>query len=661
MKNLIHFIVITILVSILGACSTTAKHVSLQSASLPKLIPLRDFVANRQSNYGYKISPDGKKVAWIAVSGTKLAVHFKTIGTDKVKVIKNHNGNSAHGFFWGQDSSTLFSHRDINGNENHHVIKKSINTPQAKGIDLTPLKGTKASIVRIPSNNPTQIIIQHNKRDKTVFDLFSLDLKTNQLKLIAKNPGRVTRWSIDDEGKLRGRFRKISDTVTRFETFSATPSTTNEKWTKVMDWDFDDSFYIIGFTKEANTVWAISNINRDKKALYKFNYKTKRKVLVYEEKDIDLENVFISKVTRQPIMSVSMPNYPRTHFFNKATALEFSALKKRLNGNLFITSADYLERTVIIAASSEKTASHYLYQRDSRKLTLLGKHHMANYQAILSSTKPISYKSRDGLTINGYLTIPKGLEGKHNLPMVLQVHGGPWGRDRFGINSHVQFLANRGYAVLQVNYRGSTGYGKKFKNAAIGEFAGKMHTDLIDGVNWAVSKRIADKNKICISGGSYGGYATLVGMTFTPDVFACGVDVVGPSNLYTLLKNTPRYWKNFMPLWHKFVGDPDNPKDRKRMESQSPLFKVNAVKNPLLIVQGANDPRVKQQESDQIVKALRESGKEVEYLLFKDEGHGIRKWTNNLIYKRKLEDFLAKHLGGRSAGFDYFEIGAMIF
>lgn len=640
-----------------------ATHENLQSASLPKLIPLRDFVANRQSNYAYKISPDGKKLAWIAVSGVNLAIHFKTIGTDHVQIIKNKKGVGY--FYWGQDSTSLFFHQDKNGNENYHVLKASINSPERKPVDITPLKNTKAGIVIIPQNDPSHIFIQHNQRDKTVFDLFQLDLKTNKLKLVAKNPGKVIHWLIDDNGKLRGRFRKITDKTTRLETLSNRPTNVtnpnNTTWDKVLDWNFDDSFYVLDFAKEENTLWVISNINRDKKALYKFNYKTKKKTLVYAENDIDLRNIHISKVTHQPVISVSMPNYPRIHIFDEPTALEFAKLKKRLTGNLFITNADNSERNVVLAVSTEKTASHYLYQRDSDTLSLLGKHPMAEHEAILSSTKPISYKSRDGLTIHGYLTLPKGLEKQKNLPMILQVHGGPWSRDVFRVNTHVQFLANRGYAVLQVNYRGSSGYGKKFRNAAIGEFAGKMHSDLIDGVNWAISKQIADKNKICISGGSYGGYATLVGMTFTPDVFACGVDVVGPSNLVTLLKNSPSYWKNSMPFWYKFVGNPDNPRDRKKMESQSPLFKVNAVKNPLLIVQGANDPRVKQQESDQIVKALRASGKEVEYLLFKDEGHGIRKWTNNLIYKRKLEDFLAKHLGGRSAGFDYYELGAMIF
>ena len=253
------------------------------------------------------------------------------------------------------------------------------------------------------------------------------------------------------------------------------------------------------------------------------------------------------------------------------------------------------------------------------------------------------------------------------LPMVLLVHGGPWARDYWDYvykykGTTVQFLANRGYAVLQINYRGSKGYGKRFRKAAAGEFAGKMHTDLIDGVEWAIGKGIADPKKIAIFGASYGGYATLVGLTFTPDIFTCGVDMYGISNLVSWIKSIPKYWKPFMSLrWYRYVGHPDSPEDRREMESRSPLFHVDRIRRPLLIAQGANDPRVPQQESDQIVAAMRKAGKEVEYILFPDEGHSIRHWKNRLVFYRKVEDFLAKHLGGRSAGFDYYELGFLIF
>lgn len=655
MEKLLSLLLFIFIFSLSG-CSTAPTHKNLRSAALPKLIPLRDFVANTKNSYGYQVSPDGKKLAWLAVKGTKLAIHFKNINSKRIQAINTHSGRSVSNFNWAQDSRTLFYHEDKLGDENYHVFKVSIDNPNAKSIDLTPLKGVRAYITSVPRNDPNHIFIQHNKRDKSVYDLFRLNLKTNKLQLVAENPGDVYNFLIDDSGKLRGRFRKIIDTQKTLESLSAD----GKHWNKVIDWDFEDYLEILDFTADPNSVWLLSNIGSDKSSLNKMDLRTGKMQFIYAEKDVDVGRVLISKISKKPVYVSSMPGYPQLHFFDPAFEAEFKRLKQKHPGYLNLVSADNSERTAVFVVSTEKKREYYLYNRDSGETTLIGKNPLFKYASILSTTKPISYKSRDGLTIHGYLTIPKGLEGKR-VPMVLQVHGGPWGRDRYGTNKRNQFLANRGYAVLQVNYRGSTGYGKRFMQAAVREFAGKMHDDLIDGVNWAVAQGVADKKKICISGGSYGGYATLVGMTFTPDVFACGVDVVGMSNLVTLIKNVPAYWKHGMPFWYKYVGNPDNPEDKKDMESRSPLFKVNAVKNPLMIVQGANDPRVTQLESDQIVKALRASGKEVEYLLFKDEGHGIRKWTNNLVYHRKMEDFLAKHLGGRSAGFDYYELGTLIF
>jgi dipeptidyl aminopeptidase/acylaminoacyl peptidase len=266
--------------------------------------------------------------------------------------------------------------------------------------------------------------------------------------------------------------------------------------------------------------------------------------------------------------------------------------------------------------------------------------------------KPISFKSRDNLNIHGYLTVPKGTSGE-NLPMVLLVHGGPWNRDRWGYNPMVQFLANRGYAVLQINFRGSSGYGHNFLEAGADEWAGKMHNDLIDGVRWAIDEGVANPEKIAIMGSSYGGYAALVGLAFTPERFACGVDVFGPSNLVTLLESSPKYWKFGMSMMYRHIGNPNNPEDRRTMEAKSPLFHVDKITKPLLIVQGGKDVRVTVKESEQIVAAVRKAGKDVKYIFFDNEGHGIRSWSNMLHYLSKLESFLAKHLGGRKSFFKY--------
>ena len=364
----------------------------------------------------------------------------------------------------------------------------------------------------------------------------------------------------------------------------------------------------------------------------------------------------MSQITKAPLIAASFPDYPKLHFFDPTVEADAMVLRDQTPMGMRIQSADHDERIVTVATYTDKGSAHHLYFRDTQKKVLLSSDPIFRYRDVLATMKPISYKSRDGLKIHGYLTTLNGTFGKP-VPMVLFVHGGPWVRDYWGYRSTAQFLANRGYAVLQINYRGSTGYGRTFKEAAKGEFAGKMHTDLIDGVRWAISQGIADPDKIAIYGHSYGGYAALVGLTFTPDVFACGVDVVGISNLISFTKAVPKYWKIWMPYWYRYVGNPNKPEDRRKMKSKSPLFHVDRIKRPLLIVQGENDPRVKRQESDQIVAALNKAGKTVEYILFEDEGHSIRNWQNRLIFYRRLEDFFAEHLGGMSAGFDLYELG----
>ena len=416
----------------------------------------------------------------------------------------------------------------------------------------------------------------------------------------------------------------------------------------------EDTLRVLSFTADGDAVWALSNRGWDRISLVRMDFATGAERLIYTDPQVDLSAAIISYLTKEPLVAIAYPDYQRLHFFDPQIKEDAMTILDRLPMAIGMNSADYDERMITVSTSTDKGYTYYLYDRDTHKKTLLHRNPIFKYEKSLAMMKPIDLKSRDGLTLRGYLTLPRGLPGKE-LPMVLLVHGGPWSRDYWGYRSTVQFLANRGYAVLQINYRGSTGYGRAFKESAKGEFAGKMHTDLIDGVKWAVAQGIADPDKIAIFGFSYGGYATLVGLTFTPDVFACGVDVFGISNLVTFTQSVPTYWKNWMPYWHKYVGNPNNPADITRMESKSPLFRVDQIMRPLLIVQGANDARVKQQESDQIVAAMRKAGKEVEYILFQNEGHSIRNWQNRVIFYRKLEDFLAKHLGGRSGGFDLYE------
>ena len=642
--------IVTLLVLVFSSCTTAPRHPALESAQLPDLIPLRHLVVNKETKFNYRISPDGRKLGWIAVKSGRLTIHLKQIDEDKVSALTPAAPGNIFGFIWTPDSRRILYWQDQSGNENYHIYLADSDHPDQPAVDLTPFEKTRAGIHQIIRTDPDNVLITHNNRYSTAYDLYRVNLKTREQTMLAQNPGDVLIWLTDDEGNLRARVRKNNEELRIFETFNAPKNT----WKALMSLDLEDSLWILRFTAEGDAVWALSNRGRDRISLVRMDLASGDEKLVYEEPQVDLSGVFISYHTKEPLVAIAFPNYQKLHFFDPEIEEDARIFLDQDHVALNLNSADYEERLLTVAAYTDKDYEYYLFNRDTRQKVLLHRNPVSKYQDSLTSVQPVSFKSRDGLTIHAYLTLPQGTPGR-GLPMVLLVHGGPWARDYWGYSSTVQFLANRGYAVLQINYRGSTGYGRAFKEAAVGEFAGKMHTDLIDGVDWAVAQGIADPQKIAIFGFSYGGYATLVGLTFTPETFACGVDVFGISNLVTFTQSVPQYWKNWMPYWYKYVGNPINPADITRMESKSPLFRVDQINRPLLIVQGAKDARVKQQESDQIVDAMRKAGKDLKYILFPNEGHSIRNWQNRVIFYRKLEDFLARHLGGRSGGFDLYE------
>ncbi len=355
------------------------------------------------------------------------------------------------------------------------------------------------------------------------------------------------------------------------------------------------------------------------------------------------------KETQKPYLLYLEPDFPKHFFLDPEMEKDFEPMLKRIREDGFqrlnIRSSDDSARVFTISANSDKDWKYYLFDRDSGKIEVLSSNPLAKNTPHLSDIRPVSFTSRDGLEIYGYLTLPKGAPEK-NLPMVVLVHGGPWSRDYWGFDREVQFLANRGCAVLQINFRGSDGYGRKYMEAAMGEFAGKMHTDLIDGSTWVIDQGIADPEKIAIMGASYGGYAALVGVTFTPDFFACGIDVFGMSDLETLIEVAPVWWKLGMPKFYKYIGDPKNPEDLEMMKSKSPIYKLDEIKRPLLVIYGGEDQRVDRKQSIDIIEKLKESGKDFEWYSFPDAGHGFY-GRNRLTYFRLVEEFLAKHLGSR--------------
>jgi dipeptidyl aminopeptidase/acylaminoacyl peptidase len=646
--------VLLIVLLFLQACAVAPQHPSLVGQSQGKLISVRDFVADMDFTAYYQLSPDGKQLGWIGISRFKPAVFLKNLDDGKTKIIPKLGE-----FTWTADSQYLLVTADEGGDENHHVYKIPARGDSAAITDLTPWKGAKSQVHTVVRDT-SDILITSNRRNPKVFDLYQVDTATGKTQLVGDNPGKVNYWLVNKHGKLLARVHQQGERL-RLERAPAAPG---GEWVKLFGWSMFDTIAPLDISDDDQSVWALSNRGRDKAALVKISLQDGHETVVYADPAVDVEEAFISKKTRQPIAAVSSPDFQKIKVFDPVLAQEVENILRGKRARLTLTGADDAENQLIYHLQTEQGGQHVLYNRTTRQSTVLSEDTLAritrkNAGQALARTEPVSFQSRDGLTLHGYLTLPTGVKAQ-NLPMVLSVHGGPWARDRW-FAEKAFFLANRGYAVLQVNYRGSGGYGRRFQEAAIGEFAGKMHDDLIDGVQWAIGQGIADPKRVAISGGSYGGYATLVGLTFTPEVFACGVDFVGISDLASLLESTPEYWELSMPWWHKYVGDPKNPAQRNILDAKSPLYKVEQVTKPLLIMHGVNDPRVKLNQSERMVAALQKLGKPVRYVTFAGDGHGNDKWSNNLTLYREMEDFFAACLGGRSSGFDVYQLGSWAF
>lgn len=635
----------------LSGCAVAPTHPSLKSAALPEMLTLNSMVADRQSKVGFSVSPDGKKLAWIGVKGVSPVVWVKTLGLEDDKAFAWRSGRY---YRWSADSQFIALVADQGGDENAHIYVGKVQGSSTDLVDMTAFEKTNSHILRTVDGG-AQLVITSNRRDKKLFDLYTLNLATSKLELMATNPGNVPFWGVDRSGKLRARVMfegekshlQIPDSV----------DLTN--WKTTATWSRFDAMSAVDFAADGKTVWALSNRGRDKMALVKLVLATGAETVVYEVPDVDVDHVMISRKTQQPLLAHSMPNFPQLEVYDPAMKARLAALAAGKPANIAVTSMDDAERTYTVSVSTDKGSKSYLIAGVGEP-QLLGENSVSHLQSTLSPTQPITYKSRDGLDIHGYLTLPAGVEAKH-LPLVLYVHGGPWARDRWGSDRSAQMLANRGYAVLKVNYRGSSGYGRAFQEKAIGEFAGKMHDDLIDGVNWAVKTGVADPAKVAIVGASYGGYAAMVGATMTPDVFACSVNYVGVTSLARLLETAPPYWELGLPWWYRFVGDPSKTADRALMDAKSPLFHAAKATQPILIMHGVNDPRVKLEQSELMVTALKKAGKQVDFVTFQGDGHGNFKWSNNLTMFRKTEDFLASCLGGRSNGFDYYQLVSWAF
>ena len=607
-----------------------------------ELIPASRFFANRESNYGYRLSPDGTKVGWIAAHQNRSTIFFRSLDARQPTILDTHSSRSIFGFRWAQDSRHVLYVQDRDGDENFRVYLADTEAPIDTPADLTPWPSSRSGIHRVLRTDPAHVIIASNRRDRSIFDLYRVSLATREASLIAENPGDVTQWMTDQDGTLRARLRR-SGTGQSLEVVGA------GTWRAIRTLA-DEEFQVelLGVTPDDRALWVLSGDGRDRRALVRVDLETGKDSVVHSDPRVDVEWARVSERTRSPLVVSVNPDYPRETVFDPELAAALAPLKRRGPVNLWILSLDDAERRMTVHASTDRGHESYLVERGGGEPVLLGRSSSMAFADALASVEPVAFKSRDGLDLQGYLTRPAGFTAPG--PLVLLVHGGHWGRDYWLYDPEVQFLANRGYAVLQVNYRGSTGYGRRFMESAIGEYAGKMHDDLVDAVGWAVKRGVADPKRVAIFGGSYGGYAALVGMTFTPDVFACGVSVVGISNLVTLFETIPPYWKlTYVPRFLKYVGDPYTPEGRKALEARSPLFKVYRVKGPILLIHGTKDSRVNVRESEQMAKALLEAGKDARLVLLDDEGH-LNNYGNfrNAVRKYgEVERFLARCLGGR--------------
>ena len=605
---------------------------------LPPLIK-REILFGNPEKTRPSLSPDGKYLAYIAPDENNvLQVRLRTIGKEDDRQITADKQRGIRIFFWTYSGEELIYLQDTDGDENWHLFSVNIQSNLVR--DLTPFQGVQAGLIALDRNFPNQILVGMNISDRRKHDVYRINLKNGAVELDTENPGNIIDWTADAQFQVRAATGTTPDGGSEL----LSRETADKSWEIVRSWGADDEGGAFMFSENGKILYIIGNHDANAERLIAFDLATKQETEIASDPEYDVSDIFVHPTNRE-IQAVSFyKDKQEWQILDQSIAEDFEAIGKFRPGEFDIISRNLEDTTWLVAyMTDDGPVYYYAIDRASKTFTFLFSNQPKLEGLPLSSMEPIVYTARDGLTIHGYLTKPVGVATP--VPTVLLVHGGPWGRDTWGYDSESQWLSNRGYAVLQINFRGSAGYGKAFLNAGNREWAGKMHDDLLDGVNWLVETGIAQQDKIAIMGGSYGGYAALVGVTFSPDVFACAVDIVGPSSLITMMETIPPYWEALKAMESHRIGNLET--EPEFLRSRSPLFFVDRIQKPLLIGQGANDPRVKASESEQIVNAMKQAGKLVEYVVYTDEGHGFARPENRLHFYAIAEEFLAKYLGGR--------------
>jgi dipeptidyl aminopeptidase/acylaminoacyl peptidase len=606
------------------------------------VIPMRDFFKNPE-RADYQVSPDGRHLAYLAPFETRMNVFVQNLSKEHLPIgtakrVTSIKDRDVHGFFWKGNRHLVYV-RDTGGDENYHLFSTEIATGATR--DLTPFPKVRAQIIDdLVTVSDNRVVIGLNKENPELFDVYELDVPTGKLTLSVKNFAKITSWVTDHAGTIRLAVSSDGlNTVIYHRPVGG-------QFKEIMKFDFKDSFRPQFFTFDNKFLYAISNLGRDHEAAVRVDPNTGKELeVLYENPSVDVGGLTYS-LSRKVLSAAYYYDWKRQfEFFDGVAKVRYKTLADMLpNREIILVSRNRAEDVFIVATSSDRSSGgFYLYDEATTTLTPLADAMPWLKENNLAEVKPVEYQSRDGLTIHGYLTLPKGSKAT-NLPVVVVPHGGPWHRDVWGFDPEVQFLANRGYAVFQMNFRGSTGYGKKFWTASFKQWGKKMQDDITDGVNWLIKQNIANPKRVAIYGASYGGYATLAGLAFTPDLYACGVDYVGISNLFTFMDSIPPYWRPYLEKVYAMVGNPKMDKDLLR--SASPIFFADQIRAPLLVAQGANDPRVKKSESDQMVDSLKKRGIHVPYLIEENEGHGFHNEENRFKFYETMEAFLGQHLKG---------------
>ncbi len=622
-----------------------------QKTSAPPLID-RDIIFGNPEIAAAQLSPDGKYVAFLKPWKDTRNVYVKAVDEpfSAARLMTTEAKRPVAGYFWTRDSKYILYAKDNDGDENYNVYAVDPAAKPAAGADappsrdLTGLKGVRVIIFEVPKSDPDTVYIGLNDRDKAWHDLYKLKLSTGEKTLVRKNTERITGWVFDLKGQLRAATRSAENGDTEILRVDA------DGFVKVYSCSVFETCGPLQFQPGDQRIYMETNKGTDLISLVLFDPQTGKTEMVESDPlgKVDFGGALFSEANDELVETWYTAARVKTYYKNKAFGDDVHWIEHKFpDHEINVVSRTKDEQVWLVTAVSDtEPGETLLFNRKTRTLTPQFTVREKLPRADLAQMKPVTYKSSDGLEIPAYLTLPKGVEAK-NLPTLIIPHGGPWGRDNWGYNSLAQFFANRGYAVLMPNFRGSTGYGRKFLDAGNLEWGRKMQDDLTWGVKFVVAQGIADPKRVGILGGSYGGYATLAGVAFTPDLYAAAVDIVGPSNLITLLDSIPPYWESIRTMFYKRMGDPSTPQGKALLMEESPLSSADKIKTPLLVAQGANDPRVNRREAEQIVIALRDRGFPVEYILAPDEGHGFARPINNLALFMASEKFLALHLGGR--------------